>query len=162
MRRGAWLSLGLVAVAASQAHAARAQSLCAKDETTYFSCPAGNGRSINLCGRPAQTLQYRFGKPGRVELAFPARPEDGADAFRYAHYSRFQVDRFELRFDNAGTEYVLFDYMESNHREAGVGVTHGGKETSVSCRRPVRSRLGELEGKLKCDTESALTGGACR
>ena len=162
MKHNVWLSLLLAAVAASQAHAAHAQSLCAKDETTYFSCPASHGRSINLCGKSAQTLQYRFGKPGRVELAFPARPEEGADAFRYAHYSRFQVDRFELRFDNAGTEYVLFDYVESNRREAGVGVTQGGKEISVSCRRPVRSRLGELEGKLKCDTESALTGGACR
>lgn len=162
MKRNLRRLLVLFMVAASQAHAARAQSLCAKDETTYFSCPAGHGRSINLCGKSAQTLQYRFGKPGRVELAFPARPEDGADAFRYAHYSRFQVDRFELRFDNAGTEYVLFDYIESGRREAGVGVTQGGKEISVSCRRPVRSRLAELEGKLKCDTESALTGGACR
>ena len=162
MKRKVRLSLVLVMVAASQAHAARAQSLCAKDETTYFSCPASNGRSINLCGKYAQTLQYRFGKPGRVELAFPARPEEGADAFRYAHYTRFQVDRFELRFDNAGAEYVLFDYMESNRREAGVGVTQGGKEVRVSCRRPVRSRLGDLEGKLKCDTGSALAGGACR
>lgn len=162
MKRNVRLTLVLVAVAASQAHAARAQSLCAKDETTYFSCPASHGRSINLCGKPAQTLQYRFGKPGRVELAFPAQPEEGADAFRYAHYSRFQVDRFELRFDNAGTEYVLFDYTESGRREAGVGVTQAGKEVSVSCRMPIRSRLGELEGKLKCDTDSALTGGACR
>ena len=80
MKRKVRLSLVLVMVAASQAHAARAQSLCAKDETTYFSCPASNGRSINLCGKSAQTLQYRFGKPGRVELAFPARPEEGADA----------------------------------------------------------------------------------
>jgi hypothetical protein len=162
MKRSFQLSLVLVVAAASQAHAARAQGLCAKDETTYFSCPAGNGRSINLCGKPAQTLQYRFGKPGRVELAFPARPEEGADAFRYAHYTRFQVDRFELRFDNAGTEYVLFDYTEASRREAGVGATQGGKEFSVSCRGPVRSRLGELEGKLKCDTENALAGGVCR
>lgn len=162
MKRSVQLSLVLVVAAVTQAHAARAQSLCAKDETTYFSCPTGNGRSINLCGKPAQTLQYRFGKPGRVELAFPAQAEHGFDAFRYAHYMRSQVDRFELRFDNAGTEYVLFDYMESGRRDAGVGVTQGGKEISVSCRRPVRSRLGELEGKLKCDAESALTGGACR
>ena len=154
-----WL---LLAAASAQAHPVRAQALCAKGETTYFSCPAGNGRSINLCGKPAQTLQYRFGKPGRVELAFPARPEDGPEAFRYAHYARYQVDRFELRFDNDGTEYVLFDYMDSGRREAGVGVTQGGKESSVSCRKPVQSRLGELEGKLKCDAESALAGGACR
>ncbi len=162
MNRGAKLGLVLAVVAATQAHAARAQSLCAKDETTYFSCPASNGRSINLCGKPDQTLQYRFGRPGRAELTFPARPEDGIDTFRYAHYFRAQVDRFELRFDNAGVEYVLFDYAESGRRQAGVTVTVAGKESSVACRGPVRSRLGELEGKLKCDTESALTGGACR
>ena len=162
MKRSAKLWLALFAVVATQAQGARAQNLCAKDETTYFSCPASNGRSINLCGKPEQSLQYRFGKPGRVELVFPARAEGGADAFRYARYFRSQVDRFELRFDNAGAEYLLFDYTESGRREAGVTVTLGGKERSVACRGPVRSRLGELENKLKCDNESALTGGACR
>lgn len=161
MKRCVQLCL-VLAVAGTQAHAARAQNLCAADETAYFSCAASSGRSISLCGKSAQTLQYRFGKPGHVELAYPAQPQDSVNAFWYAHYFRAQVDRFEIRFDNAGTEYVLFDYTEDGRRRAGVRVTQGDMESSVVCRGPVRSRLLELQDKLKCDADNALAGGACR
>ena len=154
-----WL---LLAAASAQAHPARAQALCATDESTYFSCASSNGRAINLCGKPAQTLQYRFGKPGRVELAYPAQPQDSLNAFWYAHYARAQTERIEIRFDNAGTEYVLFDYTEDGRRQAGVRVTRESKESNVVCRGPIRSRLSELQGKLKCDTDNALAAGTCR
>ena len=154
-----WL---LLAAASAQAHPARAQALCAKDEVTYFSCPSSNGRSINLCGKPAPTLQYRFGRPGRVEFAYPAQPQDSLNAFWYAHYARAQTDRTEIRFDNAGVEYVLFDYIEDGRRQAGVRVTRESKENSVTCRGPIRSRLVELQDKLKCDVDNALAAGTCR
>lgn len=154
-----WL---LLAAASAQAHPARAQALCAKDEVTYFSCPSSNGRSINLCGKPAPTLQYRFGRPGRVELAYPAQAQDSVNAFWYAHYARAQTDRIEIRFDNAGVEYVLFDYTEDGRRQAGVRVTRESKETNLTCRGPIRSRLVELQDKLKCDADNALAAGTCR
>ena len=147
---------------ASDKAAATVSGLCAPQETTYFQCSAGKGRTINLCGPGDGAVQYRFGRNGTVELAYPADAKEGARSLRYAHYFRAQTDRYEVRFENQGVEYVLFDYQEGQRREAGVHVTGAdGKETDVVCSGPVRSRLPALQGVLRCDAESALNGGRC-
>ena len=107
-------------------------------------------------------MQYRFGRNGTVELAYPADAREGARSLRYAHYFRAQTDRYEIRFENEGVEYVLFDYQEGKRREAGVHVTGAdGKERDVVCSGAVMSRLPALQGVLRCDAESALNGGRC-
>jgi len=147
---------------ASDGSAAAASGLCAPQETTYFQCSAGKGRSINLCGPGEGAVQYRFGRNGKVELAFPADAREGAKALRLAHYFRAQTDRYEVRFENGGVEYVLFDYQEGKRRDAGVHVTGtDGKERDVACSGPIKSRLPDLQGVLRCDAESALNGGRC-
>ena len=147
---------------ASDGPATVASGLCAPQETTYFQCSAGKGRSISLCGPRGGAVQYRFGRQGAVELAFPADANEGPQSLRYAHYFRAQTDRYEVRFENAGVEYVLFDYQEGKRRESGVHVTAAdGKERDVACSGPVRSRLPDLKGILRCDAESALNGGRC-
>jgi hypothetical protein len=147
---------------ASDGPAVAASGLCAAQETTYFQCSAGKGRSINLCGPGEGAVQYRFGRNGKVELAYPADAKEGARSLRYAHYFRAQTDRYEVRFENEGVEYVLFDYQEGKRREAGVHVTGAdGKESDVACSGPVRSQLPALKGVLRCDAESALNAGRC-
>ena len=136
--------------------------LCEAHETTYFQCSAAKARSISLCGAADGALQYRFGRRQAVELAFPADTKEGAKSFRYAHYFRARTDRYEIRFENQGVEYVLFDYQESDHREAGVRVTtDDGKEREVACTGPVKSSLPALQGVVPCDAESALNLGSC-
>ncbi len=136
--------------------------LCTPQETTYFQCSAAKGRSISLCGPADGEVQYRYGRNEAVELAFPADAKEGAKSLRYAHYFRAQTDRHEIRFENQGVEYVLFDYQEGARREAGVHVTGAdGKERDVVCSGPVRSRLAALQRVLPCDAESALNGGRC-
>ena len=54
---------------------ARSASLCAENEAVLFSCGAKN-RTISLCGTKgsdgaAGGMQYRFGKPGKIEFAYP-------------------------------------------------------------------------------------------
>lgn len=139
-----------------------AAGFCTPQETTYFQCTAGKGRSISLCGAGDGAVQYRFGRNGTVELAFPADARQGAQSLRYAHYFRAQTDRYEIRFENQGVEYLLFDYQEGKRREAGVHVTAvDGKEAEVACSGPIKSRLPALQGVLRCDAESALNGGRC-
>jgi hypothetical protein len=136
--------------------------LCTAQETTYFQCSAGKGRSIGLCGGGEGAVQYRFARNGTVELAFPADARQGAQSLRFAHYFRAQTDRYEIRFENQGVEYLLFDYQEGKRREAGVHVTAvDGKEADVACSGPIKSRLPALQGVLRCDAESALNGGRC-
>jgi hypothetical protein len=82
-------------------------------------CSAGKGRSINLCGpgdgRGAVPVRTQRNV---IELAYPADAKEGARSLRYAHYFRAQTDRYEVRFENEGVEYVLFDYQEGKRREA--------------------------------------------
>ena len=137
--------------------------LCAAHETSYFACRSARARWIGLCGTPGKALQYRFGAVGAVELQFPETPAQGFDQMLFAHYGRYQTDRVEVRFENQGSEYVIFDHREHGRRVAGVRVTAAGaKETEIACAGRVTSRLVELKSLLQCDADSALNGGACR
>jgi len=142
--------------------AAGPPGLCAVDETVYFSCATGRTRWISLCGAAPGALQYRFGRSKAVELQYPERAAEGASRMLFAQYGRHQVERLEVRFENHGADYVLFDYQEGAQRNAGVRVTTSdGKERELACTGPVASRLGELKGVLRCDADSALNGGTC-
>lgn len=60
--------------------AATTNSHCSPDETTLFSCELSKGKLVSLCAShdlspKAGYLQYRFGKPGNVELALPKQPQ---------------------------------------------------------------------------------------
>lgn len=142
--------------------AASADGLCVGAERVFFSCKIRDGRRIALCGQPPATLQYRFGVPGRVELRYPARPEEGAARMRYAHYFRYRTDRAEIAFDNGGIAYAIYDYAEDRRRDAGVRVEPpGGKAREFACADTPLSRLGELEKFLPCDAGNGLNLDGC-
>ena len=66
------LSFFLVSVAPSVA-----DTLCQKDEVTFFNCEIkGSAKVASLCGSPQLDahrgyVQYRFGRVGKIELTFP-------------------------------------------------------------------------------------------
>ncbi len=142
--------------------AAASSSLCAAEETTYFDCAMANGKRLAICGALPDRLQYRFGRPGAVELAHPAAPEDGPKALSIARYHRYRTDRLTLRFERDGVGYTVFDDQEEGQRRGGVRVkTADSRAHDLVCAGPVASRLGELVGVVACDRESALNGGSC-
>ena len=152
----------LMAVPTAGANGPVPSGLCTAQETAWLSCTTSRQRWIGLCGKPPRTLQYRFGQPGRLELQFPDDPADGTHRMLFASYARYQTERVEVRFDNQGTEYVLFDYAEGGVRRAGLRVaTADDKERELVCVGRITSRLGELRSLLKCDADSALNGGKC-
>jgi hypothetical protein len=157
-----WVLLCAVAAQPASAVERVAPGLCAADEVSYFACRTARDRRIALCGTSPQAVQYRYGRSGAVELQFPERAADAATQMLYSHYGRYQTERVELRFTNGGAEYVLFEYLEGKRRSAGVRVTAGAKERVIACAGRIDSRLGELEGALPCDADSALNLGACR
>ena len=150
-------------MAAASSAAAASGSLCAHGEVVQFSCPVGRGRILSVCGQPPAALQYRFGRPGQIELHYPADAAQGPQLFLFARYMRYQVDRIALSFSNEGTEYEVFDEREDGKRSAGVRVTKAGdgREIVLRCRGPVTSRLGTLKPLLRCNADSALQGGSC-
>jgi hypothetical protein len=163
LRHGALAGLLLAAPPTAWAGSDGATSLCAPGEAVQFSCPMGRGRILSVCGQAPAALQYRFGKPGQIELRYPADAAQGPQRFLFAQYMRYQVDRIALRFSNEGTDYEVFDEREDGKRSAGVRVTKAGdgRETALPCRGPVTSRLGALKPLLRCNVDSALQGGSC-
>ena len=154
---------GALVVALSAFHIvpALASGLCSAQETTYFSCDTARHKTIGLRGA-SSSLQYRFGKPEQIELAFPDKPADGMNQLRFAHYWRYQTDRTEITFSRTGTAYTLFDHTENGKRRAGVHATlPDGSEHEVMCDSTIKSNLSPLKNRLQCDRDNALNMGTC-
>jgi len=141
---------------------ARAEGLCIKSETTFFSCQTANKKWIALCGASSKEVQYRFGEESHTELTYPAKAVDSAKRFGFAHYFRFQTDRTEITFENGKTTYAVFDYSEEKTRQAGVRVNLAdGKEREIACVGKINSQLEKLEKVVPCDADNALNGDGC-
>lgn len=152
----------LTAGLCTQAMPAHAEGQYGAKETLYFSCSTTQHKAISLCGDAPSALQYRYGKPPRVELAFPDNPADGAKQLFYAHYERFQVERSEVTFSHANVDYAVFDYTEHGRRSTGVHITMpDGSEHEVHCAGPIKGRLSALAKSLHCDADNALNGDNC-
>ena len=152
---------GLALTGAPQAQAQA--SLCSATEQVVFACRVKpSNKLVSLCARDlggkAASLQYRFGRPGQLELVHPKPAAGSLAQFRYSHYGRYRVDRTEVRFENQGVGYaVYFNYEgdEGNDRYlGGVTVTRtvNGNDTEVDlpCTGTVRSNLPALQAHLAC------------
>ena len=135
-----------------------------------FSCSVGHSHKIvSLCASPnlsadRGSLAYRFGLPGKVELEFPRRgTPSSAKQFRYAHHFGYQVDRTEITFSVGEYSYSLFSYFDGEPKPTtaqGVRVSHGQKESVLSCNGEAAVNFTALEAAVPCDGENALA--SCR
>lgn len=145
-----------------------ASSLCdSATEQVIFSCKVKRGAKVvsvcasKLLSAQAGYVQYRFGAPGKVELAFPADKTGSQKQFSYGHYFRYQVDRSQLSFENGGYAYAIYDDYEgdSGPPVTSVGLTvtaPGGKVQDLPCAAPVTNHLSKLESVVPCDEEFGL------
>ena len=168
----ALLALPLAATAAGN------PSHCAADEMQAFNCRIQNSEKIlSLCASADlhtanSYLQYRFGKPGNIELHFPAQRAGSLQQFTYSHYLRYQVDYTSLSFRNGNTGYRVFDDYngEDNQGEDNPGAenpealaqSYGVEtgDTTLFCAEPVTSELAQLQGIVRCADED--TSSDCR
>src|SRR5258708_34242175 len=99
----------------------RPPSLCQADEQVIFSCIShSRGKTASLCASRSLRsdrgyIVYRFGHPGRVELEYPDQHAGSRLKFRFAHYSRPLVDRFQVTFENGSSHYALCDFYEEEN-----------------------------------------------
>ena len=141
-------------------------SLCQPKEQVVFACRVKpSNQLVSLCardlGQPQASLQYRFGRPGQIELQHPQHATGSLQAFRHAGYGRYQVERQSVSFERRGVSYTVFDDYEGDMRPArharGVQVSRGEQEpATLLCTGPVRSELHRLQGVLACDETQAL------
>lgn len=109
----------------------RAPSLCARGETSLFSCPIG-GKLVSVCGRAGGGATYRYGRPGRVEMR--------ATDLRFAQRGYSGGGEQQIWFANSGYRYVIYDRVvrtafgaDGKHdpqASAGLMVQHGGRTVS--------------------------------
>ena len=167
------LGLGFLPLASTPPTTTQAQGrmLCAANEQLIFGAVTTGGKMVCLCGSPNLTaqrgyLQYRFGRPGQIELEYPAERAGSQQRFHYAHYTRYQREWASVRFQNREYNYRLhysFD-GETGRPTTSYGLTvylieggypgGGDKGTGFTLRRnTVVGRLQALEGILPCDRE---------
>jgi hypothetical protein len=110
--------LAVLAVMLTCSTTASADSLCTPSEHAWFDAALadGSGRLLSICGSPPPVdgtaaeearawLQFRLGKPGNLETAFPAERKNSTAAFTYRRYTRPRTTYLSLRFETAGKRY---------------------------------------------------------
>ena len=125
--RGAVLSLAF----ASLVGQAGAANHCKAPEQVAFSCQVG-GKVASLCaGGPATapaTLSYRYGRPGKVENEFTARPDNRNRFYATSSPARPGASVNQVWFDRGDTRYVLTECVGGScSRRGGLAVLRGEK-----------------------------------
>lgn len=130
---------------AAQGRPARA-SLCTAGEVVIFQCGIGR-KLVAVCGSrtPGGGAQYRYGSPGRVELASPP------GRLSYAREAYSGGGALQLRFSSGGYDYAVYS------RTIRTGFGRGGNNPAFSDGLFVRQG-GRLVSNRACTT--AVTGNA--
>lgn len=126
----------------------RPGSLCEMQEQMVWSCQAGR-RTISICAsNPLNETegyaQYRIGRPGALELEYPATRVHPRGRFVYTTYPQGNQT---LDFKNGGYDYRVFEELRSH--EDGVYVERNGELVSqITCNggenfEPLRTAMGE-------------------
>jgi hypothetical protein len=150
------------AVLAGWLPAAAASALCNAPEQTLFGCSTGSKR-VAVCASADLTaasgrLQYRFGRPGAVELATPAEGSDGRAGVRGGTLVFSAGGGAYLSFARPPYRYVVYTAIGSGWGpKAGVVVEQGGTRIAhLRCREPVQSLLGpELFARAGIEPDAA-------
>lgn len=121
-------------------HNAASHSLCRANEQVVFQCPIG-GRMASVCaGRSLDvpTVQYRFGRPGKIELEHPK----AAGKLSWARTGYSGGGELQINFSNEGYRYVLYSRMvrtgfgaEGNNPKSETGVAVIRRNKVISDRR---------------------------
>jgi len=141
------------AFAGTVAGATRAQNsrieptLCRPDEQIILSCGVARQKIVSVCAtkqvsKTSGYFQYRFGKPGKVELQYPADLKNSVEKFRFSSAAHSGGGRYHLRFTNDGYEYIVYDTETRGDGQAGVFARKDGKIAShLRCRAGENSHL---------------------
>jgi hypothetical protein len=117
---------------------------CQPAETEVFGCEVKGGKHLSVCQSKDSpvVVQYRFGRLGAIELAYPKDTSSSTRLFQLIEQSYVSSMATNLSFTNDGHVFGVFEQMGSGAASNGAGVTieKGGKVlATVSCTGPVTS-----------------------
>ncbi len=136
-----------------------AEGLCAANEEVLFACHAAKGLAYVCASRPfdpaASLVQYRFGRPGQIALAFPQAPAKASGVFHFSSTAYGGGGEGHLAFSNGGYDYIIYDRMI-----AGDWDKHGHRAHQFSSGVVVR-KASKLLSNMTCHgPDDTLRGGA--
>lgn len=106
-------------------------SHCTSQEDVIFDCPIGK-KHVSVCNNGGD-LQYRFGRLGSTELAFPQSPEENASVTQGTIMLSGGGGDY-LRFSNGDYDYVVYSAEGRGVLNEGVVVEKDGKRlTTLKC-----------------------------
>jgi hypothetical protein len=120
-----------------------ATSLCSADERVVFSAfVAGSNKIASVCSSRLLNdhrgyLQYRFGRPDKIELQFPEKRQNSQRAFTYTRYTRPLVTYLTLTFSTT-------DYRYSIHQDDDAEIKPASRAAYISV-EPIQERPGVSE-----------------
>ena len=129
-------------------------TLCAAGEDARFSCAAKNGKVISICASPdlsatTGSIQYRFGRPGAVELSYPADPATGRTALTWNTQNHASSQSFNVVFQNGGFTYTVYDQDtmgSASQNGSGILIEKPSAEPiSIACTGPTILNIDSLE-----------------
>jgi hypothetical protein len=132
-------------------------SLCRPGEAPWFACITEKGDHAALCGSTdpetaGATLQYRFGNPGDVRLAWPAGGAAPESHFRLKRATHVRSTSVSVVFENEGYTFSIWSQTGGgDDNGAGVTVEQGNKSVGAHvCAGEISvDRLEGLAGLLK-------------
>lgn len=121
---------------------------CLPPQRALFSCSTGS-KTVSVCGSPdlsanSGSLQYRFGSPQAVELAYPPAGADWRKLTRAGTLIYSGGGGAFLAFDNRPFRYIVYTAVGRGWgSKAGVVVEKDRKRiASLACKGEVTSELG--------------------
>ena len=106
----------------------RYPTLCTGADWVVFNAVSKkNGKIVSVCVMEGDHttpshLTYRYGKPGKVELSYPATAKGSAKKFTARRYTRAQATYFKFEFTTKGYNYEILDGAEGNDTDTGLRV----------------------------------------
>lgn len=158
----AMAGVGLLLAGSAAARVAPAPAnLCTAGERVAFTCRAG-AKVISFCAS-GDVLHYRFGKPGRAELSYPAGNAPARSVFRFSSAAYSGGGEARVRFTNGGYDYLVYTALIAgswnadgtrDHEELdGVLVRKGGRKVAnIRCTTSPENDLYPL-GEMLPDEE---------
>ncbi|MDP1632898.1 MAG: hypothetical protein Q8L66_15885 [Caulobacter sp.] len=128
-------------------------SLCAAGESVVFSCGAGD-RVISLCatGGSPVAMQYRFGRKGAIELAYPKPAAAPKGVFFVSSTPYGGGGERRIRFTNGDYSYYLFSRTIAGEWDAEGNRPHTFEDGVIVFRG------GKLISDKRCTTEVDSSG----
>ncbi|OYY71712.1 hypothetical protein [Sphingomonas sp. 28-63-12] len=143
---------GAVPAPAAAPQPKKAIGHCSAAEEPLFNCAIGT-RTVSVCGGGAGSsayAQYRYGKPGKVELSSP-RQGPGSLIFARTGYSGGGEEQFS--FANGDFHYVAYS------RTIRTGFDAGGNRPDFEDGLFI-TRAGKLVADKRCTGRLTISGGA--